>query len=306
MPDTAGPAGRPPQGWVVVIPVKRLTEAKTRLARPDRTAVALALASDTVAAVHACPQVRATLVVSDDPEAVRRLTPVAVVVPDVPSSGLNPALTHGAAVAAQRWPDCGVAALAADLPALRPDQLGAALEVAAAHPRALVADAAGSGTVLLTARPGVPLAPHFGPGSRAAHAQHGAHDLTDQLATAVPGLRRDVDTVEDLADAEQLGVGPATYALAAAPASTAASTAGAATAASREAPQVVQATVRTWSPDTRSGDAVTDAGQLIELAPDSALGGSLRRLRPGQRVSLTLVEGRVTVVCLVSEAPGNG
>ena len=76
-----------------------------------------------------------------------------------------------------------------------------------------MADAAGTGTVLLTASPGLDLAPSFGPDSQRAHLASGAVDLTSLLGDQVAGLRRDVDTVDDLAAASLLGVGPATGAL---------------------------------------------------------------------------------------------
>jgi 2-phospho-L-lactate guanylyltransferase len=103
-----------------------------------------------------------------------------------------------------------VAALAADLPALRTGDLTAAL-TAAGPGRSFVADAAGTGTVLLAATSGVELEPCFGPGSAAAHAATGAVELTGDW----PSLRRDVDTGAELAAAVVLGLGPRTGAVAA-------------------------------------------------------------------------------------------
>jgi 2-phospho-L-lactate guanylyltransferase len=91
--------------------------------------------------------------------------------------------------------------LAGDLPALRPGELDAAL--AAVGGRSFVADAAGSGTVLLAAPPGRPLDPHFGLGSAVAHAASGAAALTGDW----PGLRQDVDTPADLSVVLDLGLG---------------------------------------------------------------------------------------------------
>jgi 2-phospho-L-lactate guanylyltransferase len=193
--------------WVVVVPVKVLGRAKTRLglAPAARADLALEMARATVAAAAACPLVAEVVVVTDDPRAAAALRGARVhVVADEPDAGLNPALGHGAAVAAGRHPGAGVAALSADLPALRPDELARALAAGAAHPRAVVADAAGTGTVLLTARPGLPLDPAYGGASRTRHAARGAVDLTDDLRDAVPGLRRDVDTPDDLAAARRL------------------------------------------------------------------------------------------------------
>jgi 2-phospho-L-lactate/phosphoenolpyruvate guanylyltransferase len=90
---------------------------------------------------------------------------------------------------------------------LHPDQLDAAL--AGAARRSFVADAAGTGTVLLTAPPGKPLDPRFGIGSAAAHAASGARNLSGDW----PGLRQDVDTPADLAAVLALGAGAQTCAL---------------------------------------------------------------------------------------------
>jgi 2-phospho-L-lactate guanylyltransferase len=104
-----------------------------------------------------------------------------------------------------------VAVLAADLPALRPAALTRALSAAQRHPRSVVADAGGTGTVLLTAAAGTALSPAFGPGSRERHAAL-AIDLTAELPDddETGGLRQDVDTAADLERAIRIGVGPAT------------------------------------------------------------------------------------------------
>jgi len=150
------------------------------------------------------------VVVTDDPRARRTLdAPRVLVVGDVPDRGLNPALEHGAAQARARDPACGVGALSADLPALRPAALGAALDAASAHASAFVCDTAGTGTTLLTARPGVSLRPRYGPRSRARHAAAGSVEIAGEPG-ALASLRRDVDTEVDLLDALRLGTGPET------------------------------------------------------------------------------------------------
>ncbi len=200
------------QRWVVLLTVKPLSLAKSRLDRPDRPALALAMAADTAAVAAAIEQVAAVLVVTDDPQARALLAPVATVVPDSPAAGLNPALDFGAEQARSRWPGLAIVVVAADLPALRPAALAAALSLAAGHQRAIVADAAGTGTVLLSVAAGTPLVPSFGPDSRRRHQLGGAVDLTDLLPAGdiSAGLRHDVDTSDDLAVAVSLGVGPIT------------------------------------------------------------------------------------------------
>lgn len=186
-----------------MLPVKTVPTAKTRLLSASASPAAHrrlveAVRADTLSAARAAEGVARVLVVTDRegmPDALVQVRP-----------GLNSALVEAAAHAAERWPDDGVAALLGDLPALRMNELAAALAAAAAHPRSFVPDADGTGTTLLAARPGVHLRPAFGPGSAARHG--GAAVALD----AGPGLRRDVDTEADLLAAAELGLGPATAA----------------------------------------------------------------------------------------------
>jgi 2-phospho-L-lactate/phosphoenolpyruvate guanylyltransferase len=213
--------------WTVIVPVKRLEAAKTRLrkglADADHEALVLAMALDTVAAALASPVVGRVVVVTADPVPGDAAVVLgAEVIADVPDAGLNPALAYAAAHvrrtgAAASQP--GVAALAADLPALRTEELTEALrraeEVADASGarklgRSFVADAAGTGTVLLAAPPAALLEPCFGTDSAAAHQASGALALTEPW----PTLRRDVDTAADLAEAFVFGVGARTVAAA--------------------------------------------------------------------------------------------
>ncbi|MGH8867569.1 MAG: 2-phospho-L-lactate guanylyltransferase [Actinomycetes bacterium] len=200
--------------WCLVVPVKLLHAAKSRLAEPlgaRREDLALAMACDTVEAARRCPGVE-VLVVTDDPRASEALAGMDVsLVPDQPSAGLNPALAYGIAEARRRHPGACVGALSADLPALRPGHLALALAEAAEHPAAFVADAGGTGTTLLVAGPDVPLVPGFGARSRARHAAAGYHEIARE---DVASLRRDVDTEVDLADALRMGAGPRTAHLA--------------------------------------------------------------------------------------------
>lgn len=199
---------------VVVVPVKRGQIAKSRLAATagrHRADLARAFAADCVVAALRCRAVTSVVAVTDDAAArVALLGLGADVVPDRPDAGLNPALEHGADWARARYRGCRVTVLSADLPALRSDDLTLALQEARRWPRAFVADAAGTGTTLLTAAPDAPLQARFGLASRAAHRAGGAVELD---SIAVPSLRRDVDTDVDLRDAVRLGVGAHTAAV---------------------------------------------------------------------------------------------
>lgn len=195
--------------WSLVVPLKPLARAKSRLAPvtgPElRPRLALAFARDTVAAALSCPAVLDVVVVTDDPEARAALTALgAHVVPDEPDRGLNAALAHGEQAVRARRPRAPVAALNADLPALRPTELTRVLDYSAKFPRAFVTDAAGIGTTFLSAAPGVELRPAFGGPSRARHLDSGAVEIG---LTGIDSVRQDVDTGEDLRAALALGVG---------------------------------------------------------------------------------------------------
>ena len=195
--------------WTLVIPVKPLARAKSRLSDTAsdgvRPGLALAFARDTVAAALACPAVRDVAVVTDDALAGRELAELgARIVPDEPSGGLNAALAHAAAVIRSLRPESPLAALNADLPALRSLELARVLDAAAEFPRAFLADAAGVGTTLLAAAEGRELRPAFGVDSRFRHRMSGAVELR---LTDVDSVRQDVDTGEDLRAALALGVG---------------------------------------------------------------------------------------------------
>ncbi|MBX6381935.1 MAG: 2-phospho-L-lactate guanylyltransferase [Microbispora sp.] len=201
--------------WSIVVPVKTLIRAKTRLAAaagPYRTDLAVAVASDTVAAALRCPLVARVVVVTADPLPARRLAALGAHVVADPDRGLNTALKAGAEEAVRLAPGDAVGALQADLPALRPAELETALAAALEFDQSFVPDAAEIGTTFYGVRPGVPFRPGFGGESRARHLSRGAKEL------ALPGIasvRRDVDTVEDLREALALGVGPATARVAA-------------------------------------------------------------------------------------------
>ncbi|HEX3824569.1 MAG TPA: 2-phospho-L-lactate guanylyltransferase [Mycobacteriales bacterium] len=192
--------------WSLLVPVKRLSLAKTRLALPAaaRADLALAMARDTVGAALVADAVAEVVVITDDERAGAALAAIgARVVDDSPNAGLNPALAHGASVASQTL----VAALSSDLPALRSADLDAVLRLATAHRRAFVADSAGDGTTLLSATAVADFAPAYGPDSRTAHVESGAVDLS---ADAAESVRHDVDTLAALREAVVLGVGPHT------------------------------------------------------------------------------------------------
>lgn len=244
--------------WDVVLPVKGGSAAKSRLGAP--VGLALAMSLDCVEAVLGAAPVARALVVTGDARVALDATALGAHVVRQPSpAGLRDAVDRGLAVAGPG----PVAVLLADLPSLRPDDLGATLDaaavlLAAGAPLVLVPDAEGSGTVLLAASSPAAVHHSFGAGSAQRHRDLGAVDLD-----APPRLRRDVDTPDDLALAAGLGVGRRTA----------------------RTLRDMQATVLRYDAATRTGEVVTDDGVRLTMTPDALDGSGLRHLRPGQRVS---------------------
>ncbi len=260
--------------------------------------LALAIAADCLAACTAALPPGHVFVVSSDRQ-VRALAGKygAVLVAD-PGAGLNAAVTAGVAAAGTAGATRGAAAapaglaavaglgeptpvavLLADLPSVRPDDVVQALTAAAAHDRAVVPDASGEGTVVLSAKDGRRLVPRFGPGSAARHAAYGHVRLELDL----PRLRTDVDDDVALAAAIRLGVGAATRAvLQSGPATLAA----------------MQGTVHRFDSTTGAGSVLLDDGREVPFSAEVFATSALRGVRPGQRLSITTTAGDDSVSAL--------
>ncbi|UMG93078.1 hypothetical protein [Nocardioides sp. TF02-7] len=138
---------------VVVVPVKPPVVGKSRLLGvPDdqRTALAAAFATDTVGACLETPGVARVLVTTDDARFAAALGGLGADTCPDGATGLNEALVQAVAEARRQWPALLPVALCADLPALRPADLAAALDAAGGR-SAYVADVEGTGTTLYTA-----------------------------------------------------------------------------------------------------------------------------------------------------------
>jgi 2-phospho-L-lactate guanylyltransferase len=273
-PSAPHPAG---SGIGAVVALKAGEFVKSRLAplpQPLRQRLAWTMAVDTLRAL--VEAVDAVVVVSDQPALRHRLLRAGLgnveVVPEGRPVGMNEALRLGAdRVRAIGLPR--VLACVGDLPALRPASVRVVVDGAAAHGRAYLPDASGTGTTMLLAGDGVELAPHFQGRSAAAHHSSGATALTDaRLAVPVPDARRDVDTEVDLADAAGLGLGRATGALL----DPVTGRLGA------------YAVVTTTSTGSDEGHAVTADGVRVNL-PVDRLADDLRAPRAGQRLHAVLV-----------------
>lgn len=184
--------GAQPPGWTVLIPLKPPAIGKSRLAVPDRDRrrLARAIALDTLEAACACPHVDQAVIVSSDPS--WDLPRGARLVLEPRTTTIDAAIALGLATVPEHAPR---AVLLGDVPGLDSADLSQALDAAGRVDRGLVRDVEGTGTTLLTARPGVRLTTAFGADS-ALHHQHLGHQDLPLRTTST--LRRDVDTVDHL------------------------------------------------------------------------------------------------------------
>lgn len=251
-----------PDHFAVLVPVKRTSLAKSRLGglgERSRRELATAFAADTVTALVECEVVARVLVVTDDHLLARMLRSIgADVIPDG-TTDLNGTLVQAAAEMHRQDPALRLAAVCADLPALRSSEVATAF--GSAHPSRMsfVGDQDKVGTTAVIAPDLEEFRPSFGNGSRAQHLQAGAFEVE---GVDVPGLRRDVDDPAGLSEALRLGVGARTA-------------------------QVMtrrQATVSAFDPTTAAGRVLFDDGADAPFLGSALRGSGLLLLRPGQRV----------------------
>lgn len=198
----------------LVVPLKALRRAKSRLLgvadqghRDQRghSELVTAIALDTVSAASQSEIANIVVVTADETLTTIMAAEGIEVLHDTPANGLNAALRHSDEILRGRSSTARIGVLQADLPALRPSELAAAVE-AADDRRAYCPDRHGSGTTLLLAQAGQPLDPRFGDGSALAHHSSEAVALDGPWES----LRCDVDTEADLRTAIGLGLGPRT------------------------------------------------------------------------------------------------
>lgn len=182
---------------MILVPVKRLDLAKSRIALPPehRRRVACVLALHTLRTAAAAIGGDSLTVVTADNEVGRLATALGAHVVDETIHDLNSALEQGLDEVARAWPARRVAVLVSDLPQVtgRDIQWLARESCASGGPRH-VADMTGTGTTaLLLSTPKRPPM-MFGPGSAERFRSAGCAPLR----TAPTGLRSDLDTLDDL------------------------------------------------------------------------------------------------------------
>ena len=186
----------------VVVPFR---EGKSRLspARHVRRKLSLAMLGDVLAA---CTAIAETTVVTGDEEAASLAEAAGADVAGDPGEGQGPAV----AAALEGRPPGAVLILNADLPCVMPHDLRSLLAATPINGIALVEPLDGTTNALSLPAPTV-FAPLFGTGSADRFRAHAQKLGLECVSVALPNVRDDVDTLEDL-ERLQLRVGPRTQA----------------------------------------------------------------------------------------------
>jgi len=183
--------------WAVV-PVKRLAQAKHRLAsvlEPEpRRQLAAAMLRDVLAALTATPGLDRIVLATSEPTATAFGCPVV----DDGGGGLNAAIARAATVAEAAGAE-RMLVVAADVPLVTAPEIARVLAAGMEAPVIIVPDDKGLGTNALLLSPPAAIAPRFGADSRKRHtAEAGNRDLPSR-ELRLPNLGFDVDEPADLA-----------------------------------------------------------------------------------------------------------
>ena len=203
-------------GPCVIVPVQALASAKSRLAEVlpdrDRAELVLAMLGDVLEAVRAAHEGPVLVVTPDEQYEPAAAVAGATLLIDA-GTGYNEAVRL--ALASSEVEAAGAAIVVpADQARARAGDLRAALEALDAH-EVVVAPSLDAGTGLLGLRPPDAIETAYGPGSAVAHEQAARAAGWSLAVLRLASLARDIDTVEDLADAEP-PLGPRTAAFVAA------------------------------------------------------------------------------------------
>ena len=197
-----------PEPFAAIVPIRSWVTGKSRLGLDDadRASLGRAFALDVIDVLLGSPVIDLVVVVTSD-DHVREAVEGCEVVDD-PDRGLNHAVTQGCAHALARGRS-RVVVVPSDLPCLTVSALADVVRTSEGHDHAFCPDAEGDGTSLVVSRDPSSLFTSYGAGSAAAHGASGLIPLLEAPAE----VRRDVDTLAHLREAESLGVGRRTAAV---------------------------------------------------------------------------------------------
>lgn len=192
--------------YTALVPVKALSEAKSRLAhhltQEQRGTLMLEMLGHVLETLHASRVLARVSVVSPDSYVLDRAQQWGAHTYMEEVAGHNPALT----AAATRELNSGTTALltiSADLPLLRPDEIIHLIEQLRQYDVVLSPSRDGTGTNALLARPPLALPYLFGPNSLPRYQAEADRRLLRCTTYSSIGLALDIDTIEDLEASRQ-------------------------------------------------------------------------------------------------------
>lgn len=191
-----------------ILPVKRFSRAKTRLAEtvgpPGRAALMRAMLADVLRAISEASEVERTIVVTGESRAqkvaldiARRVRMPIEVLQEPDDPGHSEAATRGIIRALSLGAECA-ALLAGDCPLLDPGELDGALGRTGPGTVAVIPDRHGTGTNGLLMAPADAIGPAFGAGSRERHLDRATRAGYVARAEPLSSLALDLDTPADL------------------------------------------------------------------------------------------------------------
>jgi len=190
-----------------LVPVKALSAAKSRLiphlTQEQRNTLVLAMLQHVLRALQDSNMLEQISVVSPDPQVLdyARMCGALALAEELP--GHNAAL-HAAALEEQEAGTPALLTIAADLPLLQAGDVRAFLEQSRTFPVVLAPSRDGTGTNALLVRPPLAVSYLFGVNSLARYLQAARErQLNSTLYTSI-GLALDIDTIDDLYEAQIL------------------------------------------------------------------------------------------------------
>ncbi len=185
---------------VAVVPVKSLSQAKTRLANilspEERAMLVLDTLSHVLDALLSSRDIDAIAVISPQPDELRLPSLVTPIVQE--REGLNNSLEQGREWAMRRGAQALIV-LFADLPLLSPSDISRIVEMGRQEGTVVLApDRHGSGTNAMLAHPANMARFAFGPDSFNIHRIAAMHSGADIKIYRSPGTSLDIDTLDDL------------------------------------------------------------------------------------------------------------
>jgi len=192
---------RNPMTVFVIIPVKRLDNAKSRLSSlltdDERKQFCLKMLEDVLRTVKSTRRIHQTVVVSRDPAVLRIAKTFGVAYLKERQTGLNKAVSEAIGWCVERGAT-SVIVLPADIPLVTPTELNRMLSLGEKASMVISSSRNGKGTNALLLTPPDASPTFYGPNSFQRHIQEALKRKISLLRLMSPRIALDIDTVEDL------------------------------------------------------------------------------------------------------------